>query len=99
MRHHLLSATIILLLVNSYGPLYEVVVVLSDQDFFDFLQYLKTNGHLNNTLLIVMGDHGSRYSEVRQTTQGKLEERLPMMSLTFPDNFKVFHCLLCSIFF
>ncbi|KAK2142660.1 hypothetical protein LSH36_926g00042 [Paralvinella palmiformis] len=60
-----------------------------DNDLKEFLEYLRVNGHLENTLLIVMGDHGARYSAVRQTTQGKLEERLPMMSFTFPEKFKM----------
>ena len=59
-----------------------------DDDFVEFLKYLQGSGHLKNTLLIVMADHGARYSAVRKTVQGKLEERLPMMSLTFPDWFK-----------
>ena len=45
-------------------------------------------GYLNNTLLIVMGDHGWRYGDFRQTVQGKLEERLPFFTMTFPERFK-----------
>ena len=59
-----------------------------DSDFVDLLKYLQAAGHLKNTLLIVFADHGARYSAVRNTVQGKLEERLPMMSLVFPDQFK-----------
>ena len=36
-----------------------------DADLAKTLRYLKDNGHLDNTLLIVMGDHGARYSGVR----------------------------------
>lgn len=36
-----------------------------DRDLRDFLQWLKGEGHLNNTLLVVGGDHGARYSKVR----------------------------------
>ena len=38
--------------------------------------------------MIVFGDHGARYSQVRGTIQGKMEERLPMMSLAFPEWFR-----------
>ena len=67
---------------------------LTDTDLRDFLEYLKRNGHLDNTLLLVMADHGARFSIARKTLQGKLEERLPMMSVTFPDKFQVrFSCI------
>ena len=62
---------------------------LTDADLKEFLEYMKLKGHLDNTLLLVMGDHGARFSTARKTLQGKLEERLPMMSLTFPDKIKV----------
>lgn len=56
----------------------------ADEDLVSFFKWMKSEGHLANTVVIVMGDHGARYSSVRKTTQGKLEERLPMMSLAFP---------------
>ena len=59
-----------------------------DPDLLDLIKYLQTQGHLKNTLLVVFADHGARYSAARKTVQGKLEERLPMMSFTFPDWFK-----------
>ena len=34
-----------------------------------------------------MGDHGVRYGKFRQMIQGKLEERLPLFSVTFPSWF------------
>ncbi|KAL3848085.1 hypothetical protein ACJMK2_018966 [Sinanodonta woodiana] len=59
-----------------------------DEDFKKFLHRMKVSGLLGNTVLIVMADHGARYSRVRKTVQGKMEERLPFMSLLFPDWFK-----------
>ena len=44
---------------------------------------------LNDTLLIVMGDHGVRWGKVRETIQGKLEERMPFFTMAFPKWFKV----------
>jgi hypothetical protein len=35
-----------------------------------------------------MSDHGNRFAEVRNTLQGKIEERLPFFSFTFPQSFK-----------
>lgn len=58
-----------------------------DVDFVQMLEYFKKKHYLDNTILIVYADHGARYSIVRNTIQGKMEERLPMMSLTFPKWF------------
>ncbi|KAL5005097.1 hypothetical protein ScPMuIL_018553 [Solemya velum] len=58
-----------------------------DEDLVDFLKFLKEHQFLDNTVLITMADHGSRYNKVRRTVQGKLEERLPFMSLVFPKWF------------
>ncbi|XP_059168855.1 uncharacterized protein LOC131950657 [Physella acuta] len=59
-----------------------------DDDLKDTVQQLHLGGHLNTTLLILMGDHGARYSEARGSWSGKLEERLPYVSLLFPDWFQ-----------
>lgn len=45
-------------------------------------------GRFNRTLLIVMGDHGRRFGQVRQTQTGKTEEKLPFLALVVPDWFK-----------
>ncbi|ESP04838.1 hypothetical protein LOTGIDRAFT_109590 [Lottia gigantea] len=58
-----------------------------DEDLTDFLNFLNVNGYLDNTLVVLMADHGARYNKVRNTVQGKLEERLPMMSFRFPPWF------------
>ena len=54
----------------------------------DFMKEFKNKGYLNDTLLIVMGDHGWRFGDFRQTVQGKLEERLPFFTMTLPRWFK-----------
>ncbi|KAK6194415.1 hypothetical protein SNE40_000052 [Patella caerulea] len=59
-----------------------------DEELTEFLRFLNVKGFLDNTLLILMGDHGARYSTVRNTVQGKLEERLPMMTFRFPPWFE-----------
>ncbi|GLG93133.1 Uncharacterized protein GBIM_00623 [Gryllus bimaculatus] len=59
----------------------------ADEDMQQWLQTLLEEGHLNSTLLIVMSDHGHRFTEIRNTQQGKQEERLPMFSLIFPQWF------------
>lgn len=58
-----------------------------DDDFKLFLQRMKKESFLNSTFLIVFSDHGPRFSEARKTIQGKLEERLPFLSITTPKLF------------
>lgn len=41
----------------------------------------------NNTVLVLMSDHGLRWGEFRETYQGHLEERLPLLTFVFPPWF------------
>jgi hypothetical protein len=59
-----------------------------DLDLKNFLEGLKDSGALNSTVLIVMSDHGARFSEFRGSSQGKQEERMPMFIFIFPPTFK-----------
>lgn len=47
---------------------------LLDDDLKEFLVYLKESGIMDNTILLLMSDHGMRISDLRQYSQGKLEE-------------------------
>jgi hypothetical protein len=62
-------------------------VHLCVDDFTKFVKNLKQENRLNDTILIIFGDHGFRYGESRATFQGHLEERLPLLSFTFPSWF------------
>ena len=64
------------------------LVGVADEDIKNWLIGLKKSGLLNNTILILMSDHGNRFTETRNTLQGKLEERLPFFSFVFPERFK-----------
>ncbi|XP_026672078.1 uncharacterized protein LOC108628160 isoform X1 [Ceratina calcarata] len=59
-----------------------------DDDLRNWIQDLQEFGHLNDTVLILMSDHGHRFAEIRNTVQGKQEERLPFFSFVFPPWFK-----------
>ncbi|CAG5127274.1 unnamed protein product [Candidula unifasciata] len=63
-------------------------ITTADEDLKTFIQYLEMGGFLNNTLLLIMADHGARFADVRRTLSGKLEERLPYVSLRFPPWFE-----------
>ena len=63
------------------------IVNLVDADVVSFLQEMNQRNWLNNTLLILMSDHGERYGELRAITQGRGEQRRPYLGLRFPDWF------------
>ena len=70
----------------------------AEKDFYEFFKSMRDSGFLNDTMLVVMGDHGARTGEFRSTMQGKLEERLPMLSIALPDNFLLKHSKLAKNF-
>lgn len=82
-RHKFLFHFISLLSHNEFNNVGKM-----DDDLLNFLIEFKTKGYLNNTVLIVLGDHGWRYGHFRQTIQGKMEERLPLFAIAFPKWFK-----------
>lgn len=45
-------------------------------------------GTLNRSALVLVGDHGSRKSELRKSRQGQLEDRLPVAYVILPPWFK-----------
>ena len=54
----------------------------------EFLKYMYDKDILQNTFLILMGDHGRRYGYFRLTEQGKLEERQPYFGILVPPKFR-----------
>ncbi|CAH1645432.1 unnamed protein product [Spodoptera littoralis] len=60
----------------------------ADESLLSFMKTFSTTNILEDTLLIIMGDHGSRFSKLRETYQGKLEERLPLLSIFLPERLK-----------
>lgn len=55
-----------------------------DSLYLDFTKTLHEEGHLNNTLLIFMGDHGSRFGKLRQSFIGMMEDRMNLMTMILP---------------
>lgn len=58
-------------------------ISVADQDLAEFFIRLKPQ-LIPNTILIVFSDHGHRFDAIRQTQVGRLEERLPFMSISIP---------------
>lgn len=59
----------------------------ADDDLLGMLKFLENKNYLNNTVLILMSDHGARFHAVRESIQGKYEERMPYFSFRFPEWF------------
>lgn len=59
-----------------------------DLDLLSFMRHLNSTGALDETAVVIFGDHGDRTAEFRKTMQGKLEERLPFISITLPPWFR-----------
>jgi arylsulfatase A-like enzyme len=64
---------------------------LADQPLKSTLQFLNDNGHLNNTALFILGDHGTGLGPIVKTEQGKLELQFPALYIVLPPWFKVKH--------
>ncbi|XP_052795473.1 uncharacterized protein LOC128228289 isoform X1 [Mya arenaria] len=60
---------------------------LGDDDFYEFFKFLKEDGHLDNAFLIFVSDHGSRIDDIRNTFVGRIEERMPLLSIVPPSSF------------
>ncbi|XP_031563066.1 uncharacterized protein LOC116298679 [Actinia tenebrosa] len=55
----------------------------------DIVEYLKRYEKIrNNTVLILLSDHGTRIGPLRNSMQGSLEERLPWLSIVLPEWFE-----------
>ena len=65
---------------------------LYDTDLAAMLTRLTNNGALDTTFFILMGDHGFRMgSPFSRTTQGRVENNMPMMVIIPPANFGSAH--------
>ncbi|XP_046988809.1 uncharacterized protein LOC124594478 [Schistocerca americana] len=60
---------------------------LADSELSSFLRWLRDTGALQSTVLMLLSDHGIRAGAFRQTRQGQLEERLPLLAVALPTWF------------
>ncbi|XP_033743775.1 uncharacterized protein LOC117329761 [Pecten maximus] len=77
--------------INEISHDYSNFLEIADQDFVEFLMWLQNDGHLENSVLVVMSDHGSRTEEIRNTVAGRIEVRMPLLSVVLPERFKQIH--------
>ena len=62
-----------------------------DQIYLELLKDLGAQGVWNNTILLFFSDHGARYGDIMDTRVGRIEAKLPMMSIAIPKTFKEKH--------
>lgn len=67
---------------------YPNLLANGDDDFLEFVKWLKENGHLDNTVLIFFSDHGARIDKIRNTFVGRIEVRMPLMEIYIPSHIK-----------
>uniref|UniRef100_A0A0N5B846 Sulfatase domain-containing protein n=1 Tax=Strongyloides papillosus TaxID=174720 RepID=A0A0N5B846_STREA len=61
-------------------------VEIADEDFEGFLK--RNIKKLENSFLFILGDHGHRFDDIRRTSIGRMEERLPFFSMSLPKNIR-----------
>ncbi|KAI6225508.1 hypothetical protein M3Y99_01333000 [Aphelenchoides fujianensis] len=64
---------------------------LFDDPLHRILKRLKKGGVFENTFLVIMGDHGQRMNDIQKTFTGRIEERMPFMSIYVPQMFRAAH--------
>lgn len=74
--------------MNELSHDYSNFLELADQDFVDLLKWMKDEGHLDHAVLMLVADHGSRTEEIRNTVPGRVEERMPLLSVVIPEVLK-----------
>lgn len=62
--------------------------MVMDNSYKSFLERLDKSNRLDNTVLILLSDHGIRWGPIRLTKQGRLEERLPFVHILLPPSFQ-----------
>ncbi|XP_022230847.2 uncharacterized protein LOC111079839 [Drosophila obscura] len=56
--------------------------------FLDYLKMLETHQVFEKSIVILLSDHGERYGDLTELSDGFLEERLPMLHIYLPPWFR-----------
>lgn len=62
--------------------------MVMDDSYEKLLKNLDESKYLDDTVLIILSDHGIRWGDIRYTKQGRLEERLPFVHILLPPSFR-----------
>lgn len=74
--------------LNELTHEYDNLVQLADRDFMLFFKWMKDSGKLDNSVLIVMSDHGIMQRSVKNTLGGRTENRMPLFAIVVPPHIK-----------
>lgn len=76
----------------------QYLLELADEKVYSMLEDMVLNDALNDTVLVLMGDHGQRMTAIQYTyrffflrlksSSGRIEERMPFFSVRMPDWFR-----------
>ncbi|UMM26561.1 hypothetical protein L5515_010208 [Caenorhabditis briggsae] len=64
------------------------LVDVEDVDLSAHLKHMNELRMFDDSIVIVMADHGHRFAKLRETHQGQLEERMPFFSISLPNELK-----------
>ncbi|CAJ0606256.1 unnamed protein product [Cylicocyclus nassatus] len=64
---------------------------LLDEQLSSSLENLYFTGALDKGISIIMGDHGNRMGRQQYSYSGRIEERMPLMAIRLPPDFKKAH--------
>lgn len=76
---------------NSYSHNLINVPQLIDHDIVKFFSNLHDSGIMNKTFIFFLSDHGLRYGDSRKLYESYYEERLPMLFLWVPYDFRTIY--------
>lgn len=62
--------------------------MVMDDSYEKFFKALDESKYLDETIFILLSDHGIRWGDIRYTKQGRLEERLPFVHILLPPSFR-----------
>ncbi|GBP62181.1 hypothetical protein EVAR_42498_1 [Eumeta japonica] len=62
--------------------------MVMDDSYESFFRNLESTGYLDQTVVILLSDHGIRWGDIRSTKQGRLEERLPFVFVLLPPSLR-----------
>jgi membrane-anchored protein YejM (alkaline phosphatase superfamily) len=55
-----------------------------DDELSAFFKRFYASGAMDNTLVLLFGDHGNRFDSFRKTVIGRVEERMPFLAIHVP---------------
>ncbi|VDK49018.1 unnamed protein product, partial [Cylicostephanus goldi] len=67
------------------------ILEVLDEQISSSLENLYFTGALDNGVSIIMGDHGNRIGAQMRSYTGRIEERMPLMAIRLPPDFKRLH--------